>query len=512
MPSLTRDTLAANGFRTLGLPATATQAAVDAAARRMRIWPDPSRVPPTAWDVPWLGPIARARTDVENAVAKLTDPAQRVVERALWYHGQTPPADPVAAADLSGIDAAVGALHAAVVADPAAVDVGRWTDVLARWAAAAGDPAPLVRAEADGAFEKRASETEVRSAVAAVPAALADAMAARARAALDAGDAPRCHALVAAVQAAGHARSVADLLDRLEDAVWARCEQIDHDLRAVLRTNHNNPAPFHLKNRQATYTAVTAYNATVNPSLNTFCDLVGDGDPYRLTRVRAKCGDLLLLIALGWEWSGNFPTARGTLALAEGLAAGTPLAVRVAEAIARVDAQVDRGRAFRQSGRPAVANGNGAATSTGYGSRPAPSAGRGWRSRFVPTSGGGRVGWTAVVVVISVVIRAVVVSGPNLQQPVRDPPAIPDADWISRSNGQASRSAGQPAWRQLPPPPTFPFANRLPGPPVLSRPPVMPRSRLIPRGPPMPAPRGRAEVPLHVDPLDRSIGEVNRDS
>src|SRR6478736_4522454 len=91
MQPLTRQRLAANAYRTLGLSASADQAAVDGAARRMRIWPDPSRIPPTPWDLPWFEPVARAKDQIEQAVAQLGNPDPRVEEQLLWYLGTAPP-------------------------------------------------------------------------------------------------------------------------------------------------------------------------------------------------------------------------------------------------------------------------------------------------------------------------------------------------------------------------------------------------------------------------------------
>src|SRR5215212_1276920 len=91
MQPLTLASLAANAYRTLGLSASAGQAAIDGAARRMRIWPDPSRIPPTPWDLPELGPLSRFRSDIEQAVARLHDPASRAAQRLLWYAGSSPP-------------------------------------------------------------------------------------------------------------------------------------------------------------------------------------------------------------------------------------------------------------------------------------------------------------------------------------------------------------------------------------------------------------------------------------
>ena len=85
MEPLTRENFAANAYRTLGLSASATSAEIDAAARRMRIWPDPNRIPPTPWDLPFLGPVDRSRVQIEQAVARLHEPATRLADRLRWY-------------------------------------------------------------------------------------------------------------------------------------------------------------------------------------------------------------------------------------------------------------------------------------------------------------------------------------------------------------------------------------------------------------------------------------------
>ena len=64
-----------NWFRILGLPADATQADIDAAARKMRLWKDPARIPPTEWDFPGWDRMDRGRSSIEPAVAALADPS-----------------------------------------------------------------------------------------------------------------------------------------------------------------------------------------------------------------------------------------------------------------------------------------------------------------------------------------------------------------------------------------------------------------------------------------------------
>src|SRR5579859_7971544 len=80
------DRLAANAYRTLGLPAGVSQEAIDAAARKMRVLGEAQSIPASPNDLNWLGPVSRSRADIEQALARLHDPAARVEERFLWLH------------------------------------------------------------------------------------------------------------------------------------------------------------------------------------------------------------------------------------------------------------------------------------------------------------------------------------------------------------------------------------------------------------------------------------------
>ena len=82
--------IAQNAFRTLGLCARASQAQIDQAARQMRIWPDATDIPPTPWDLPWLGSLSRDKKAIENALSRLNDPQTRIEERLMWFNGTDP--------------------------------------------------------------------------------------------------------------------------------------------------------------------------------------------------------------------------------------------------------------------------------------------------------------------------------------------------------------------------------------------------------------------------------------
>jgi hypothetical protein len=333
----TRDRLAANAYRTLGLSASAGQAAIEAAARRMRIWADPARVPPTPWDLPQLGPLPRSRSDVEHAVARLVDPASRLEDRLLWYHGPavtaatTPAADAEARSDSSVVerhDRAVGALHAASMTPAGTSDAGLWRRAVTEFNALSESPDYLdwlAGVEAEGDFEKRVSPEEIAASVRALSAAVLAAVVPHARAALDGDDLPACSALLDLLRAGSRSPETSaplrGLLDGLEDALDAHCRQMDADLRDKLRTNRTAPEPYYPANLGASMDAAVFYLDTIVPTLARI-QIVAADDPDRLSRAKSRCADVLTLLALGYEWSGWFVQAERTLLQALDLAGG----------------------------------------------------------------------------------------------------------------------------------------------------------------------------------------------
>src|SRR5437764_14127198 len=87
MEALEQERLTNNAYRVLGLGGDANQEMIQQAARRMRLLAAATKIPPTPWDLPWLGAINRSKPAIEQAVAKLNDPNWRVQERMLWFCG-----------------------------------------------------------------------------------------------------------------------------------------------------------------------------------------------------------------------------------------------------------------------------------------------------------------------------------------------------------------------------------------------------------------------------------------
>jgi hypothetical protein len=369
MYPLTQEKLAANAYRTLGLSAAANEAGIEAAARRMRIWPDQQRIPPTAWDQSWIGPISRSRQQIEQALARLVEPASRLEERLSWYFGERPPVDPKATLEefvpLNGgaaepadrHDAALIALHAAWASDPDGADLQRWREVVRRFVELAASPACaawLTAAERQGDFEKHASVEEIDKAVKALPGALAAALVLKAQAALDRDDLEGCTRIASLLGDVGRAQQIAaplhGLLDRLEDGLSAHCREMDRELRDKLRTNHRAPGPFYADNLVAAQNAEALYDQKLRGTLPGLCMLARD-DHDRLLRMRSGCAQVVALVALGYEWSGQFIKAEQLLVEALELAKGSAFAVAVQKDLERCRPLAERQRQEEQEAR-----------------------------------------------------------------------------------------------------------------------------------------------------------------
>jgi hypothetical protein len=347
MQSLTREKCAASAYRTLGLSASADQAAIDAAARKMRIWPDPQRIPATRWDMKELGPLDRSRNMIEQAVSRLHEPQSRLEERLLWYHGEAPPVAAVATMDSAAAStdshyAAVQTLHAALADGGDAPNLPLWQNLIDRFNDLAVSPRHiewLARVEEEGNFEKRSSRAEMEAALRSLPAALAASLIQRAQAVLDQGDLRGCSAILLMLRATGaadaFATAVGGLLDRLEDAFYVHCNETDHQLRDKLRSRDDSRANYYVANFEPTRQASTFYESTINPALAQLIALAGE-DIGRLQRVRTRAAQLQVLIAIGWEWSGFCGDAEGWLIAALELARGAPYEFTVSRELARV--------------------------------------------------------------------------------------------------------------------------------------------------------------------------------
>ena len=385
MRALTAQSLAASAYRTLGLPASATQQQIDAAARRLRIWPDPNTFPPTPWDSQWLGPVFRSKNDIEQAVAALNDPTSRTQERLLWFHLNDPSIwsaanvlspngtlqklaanrDPASVHDMALVRLQLAMLH-----DAQFLDAARWKRVFAQLQMLAKSTSFqkwVIELESQGDFEKKAHDDEIIATVQSLATLLADTMAARAEAALEDDD-PNTAARILGFLRADDGSSLASsevekrILDRLEDLISRRCQHMSDDLeRKFLRGG--TPLPL----AQATCGGCAKfYNDSIDPVLNQLHLLAG-ANSDRALRGRSSAAHAMEYLGRCWAASSKYPIAEKTLQAALQLAAGTAFEATVHASIERCRENARRSRPPAQPLRPSLGTGTSTVRSSGSG-------------------------------------------------------------------------------------------------------------------------------------------------
>lgn len=163
--------LALSAFRTLGLPATASQSEVFEAASALRLGLQLGVEKRFDGDLAWLAPTRRAESDVRDALGRLADPPRRAAERLFWFHGDSKAPRPASLAGLrrdadalaagggpaARHDAALLLLAALHALDPQFNEPAAWADAFRLWREEVGREefwSLLVAADLKGEFEQ----------------------------------------------------------------------------------------------------------------------------------------------------------------------------------------------------------------------------------------------------------------------------------------------------------------------------------------------------------------------
>jgi len=349
MNPLTLTDLTANAFRILGLTAAASQAEIDATARRMRIWPDPAMIPESANDARWLGPILRTRQNIENAVARLTDPLSRLEERFWWFCLTPPESDAPPASDSSGVpafhDAALVQLYRSLLTDAADENPAAWQALIDRFRALAASDDYLqwlFEVESAGDFEKRASLEEIAEAQQRLPLRLSSAVVGSIGDALAGGDFAAASKAVQLVRP--DAGSAADaLLDRMEDDLAGRCNELVEKIDSAWKTRLVSAL------RPACNHAIARFGTTVRPLIDEL--VVSTPDVDRQNRAIMHGIKLLVHTSEAYEAIDNFLAAERTLNTALELAAYTPMEPTIVNLLDKVKEGAERQRAYAPKGQ-----------------------------------------------------------------------------------------------------------------------------------------------------------------
>lgn len=164
------DAFRLNAYRVLRIPASASAADIQKAADRMRR-AEPGVYNTSEIDVTALGDVPRGDTDITDAIARLTNPVQRLTDRLLWFCQLPKPGGTSRLSsdmDPAGHDDALRALiDISITAMPGGLDesaLAAWVDALRAWHAVTSDDDFWFLAlmnEDQGGFEPTATTAEV---------------------------------------------------------------------------------------------------------------------------------------------------------------------------------------------------------------------------------------------------------------------------------------------------------------------------------------------------------------
>lgn len=340
MQILNSQKLAGSAYRTLGLSASASQAQIDQAARRMRVWPDPASIPPGEWDLRWVGPVRRTKIDIEQALATLNDPVTRIEERLLWFNDANPQlwssgnirqidkairALPTPHSPALSHDIALARLQFALLEDPEFRDSDRWGGVLAKLGAVADSETYLAYAmaiEEAGRFEKSARSDEIEATLHSLPNRVALSIAARAESAMEDDD------LVTATRILGILRlgapeilaeCEAQMAERLENLILRRCDHLHEDIDKI-----GAPKRSIKKDKSLCAAQSKFYAGSIEPLVRQLYQVAG-AESDRFFRARTEAARAKAHLAQAWAILREFKTARHMLGSALELGTGTPV-------------------------------------------------------------------------------------------------------------------------------------------------------------------------------------------
>ncbi|HET6246827.1 MAG TPA: hypothetical protein VFE47_03935 [Tepidisphaeraceae bacterium] len=347
MIPLTLHDLSRNAFRILGLTASASQAQIDSAARRMRIWQDPAMIPPSANDAPWIGPVPRGKPDIENAVARLAEPASRIEER-FWWFCDTPPVsddlprfvDPSAIAGFH--DAALIDLYRCLLTNAAEDDQAAWQAMIGQFKTLAGSDDYLqwlIETESAGDFEKRATLNEISLAQQHLPGRLSASLGRSVDSALAGGNFAAAAQAVQLIRSADSAAAEDDpaveaLVDRMEDDLTSRCNKLIEKIDAAWKTRRIAEL------RPACNHAIARFGTIIQPLIDQL--VAATANVTRQNRAKMHGVSLLIHVADAYGAFENFMASERTLETAAELAAGTPMQSTVADLLEKVRPSVQR--------------------------------------------------------------------------------------------------------------------------------------------------------------------------
>ncbi len=309
-----------NAYRLLGLPATATQASIHEAnssiRRTLKIGVNKS----TSWDLAWLGAMQRSEKDLQSAVGRLTNPAQRLQERMFWFSERATLLNEVTIDSLPSViselgdkleahDLALLKLAYVHLIDPGLRNKNFWIEAINLWQTVIDSDdywASLLDLEMEGEFEPFATVEEVESLKLDANRLVCSTLLAFANEGIVSKDNAICGQVFSILRDSKLPRNTfyefeAQVLGNLEDEFVQLCEQIRNNSSEDLnKEDANSP-----ENIRICTTTLNRFNDEAQPFLNKLLNLSGQNSELA-NRVKEEAALCLRSIALAFTWADEF--------------------------------------------------------------------------------------------------------------------------------------------------------------------------------------------------------------
>lgn len=284
------DVIDNNAYRILGLSAEASQRDIHEANSSIRRAIKIGVNKTTSWDLPWLGSTTRTEKDLQAAIGKLTNPAQRLHERLFWFSGNAAPLNEATIESLSSAisefearanshDLALVKLVYANLIDPELKNKNLWIGAITLWEEVidSDDYWPsLLDMDMVGEFEPFATIEEVENLKLNVYRLICSKLLALANEGVVTKNEGICKQVFNILRDSKIPRNIfyefeTQVFGSLEDEFIELCEQIRNDSNNSLNKQDTNA----LDNIKTCTTALNRFNNEVQPGLNRLLNLSG---------------------------------------------------------------------------------------------------------------------------------------------------------------------------------------------------------------------------------------------
>jgi hypothetical protein len=353
-----------NAYRVLGQSINASQADIHEANSSMRRCHKIGVDITTSWDLPWLGPFTRTEKDLQAAIGKLTNPAQRLKERLFWFSENAGLLNAASIESLPSIiteleretsnhDLAILKFTYANLTDPEINNKNLWVETINSWQNVIDLDdywVSLLDIEIDGQFEPFATIEDVENLKRDVNRLLCSELLALANECVITNNDNICRQVFSIFRDSKLPRNTfydfeTQVLGGLEDEFNQSCEQIRNDLSsAINREDTNTP-----DNINACTAALNRFDNEIQPFLNRLLNLSGQNTELA-NRAKEEAATCLRSIAINFTWADEFIHCQKLLERARSIAPkSTSIYHRILEDLGGVEEASEKQKIWKDS-------------------------------------------------------------------------------------------------------------------------------------------------------------------